>query len=304
MSRSKLHGKTILASPIGNISRTFRRSLISCFHSSSRTDRSLALVSSDLTMSSFRLRLRRCSFEASKCQFFSKRLLPILNMVAHSAVVLDHHGLHGFDQTTLDVAGLGRLYGRVDQTLATAHCVKKKFARRQSDQIRVFDKAFGKRRVVVFDEVGQCAVLEAERYSLAFDVLLTDARDHLGYVDFGAFGAGDHHRLEAVEFGQAFLGRCACFVTGLVQYFVHVIFECLTQRVAWRWHQFVIVRFFDYFVHFFFCLLDRLFYAFVGFGIGDCLCHNNTVMSQKKILLNFTRRSGVFFIGDIGALTN
>lgn len=52
--------------------------------------------------------------------------------VPHRPVVIDHDGLHGLYETTLDVAGLGRLDGRVDQTLSAAHGVKVEFGRGQA----------------------------------------------------------------------------------------------------------------------------------------------------------------------------
>ena len=177
------------------------------------------------------------------------QLAHLLDLVAHRAVVLDHHRLHRLDQSALDVTGFGGLDGSIDQTLAPSHRVEVELGRRQTGQVRVLDETCSERSriiggsvkkllevmcaltsrlgtVVVLDEVRQCAMSEAERNSLSFNVLLPDTRDnlfktqhmhdrtvtlfdyssvlyvHLRNVDLGTLRAGDHHRLEVVVFGE------------------------------------------------------------------------------------------------------
>ena len=107
------------------------------------------------------------------------QLDELAHAVPHRPVIVDHAGLHGFDQPTLDVARLGRLDGRINQTLTTAHSVEVELGGRQAGQIRVLDEATRLRTVVVLDEVRQSSLPEAERNTFTLDVLLADASDNL-----------------------------------------------------------------------------------------------------------------------------
>ena len=107
----------------------------------------------------------------------------VAERVADRAVVLDHDVLERLDEPTLDVARLGRLNRRVDQTLATGHGVEEELLRREPAQVRVLHEAARLGRIVVLGEVRQRAVLEAERDPLALDRLLTDTGRHLRDVD-------------------------------------------------------------------------------------------------------------------------
>lgn len=84
---------------------------------------------------------------------------------------------------------LGCFHGRIDQTLSTSHGVEEELCGRQTGEVRVLHEppAFG--TVVVLDEVRKSAVLEPERDSFTFNVLLTHHSNNLqekkNKTDFG-----------------------------------------------------------------------------------------------------------------------
>lgn len=71
-----------------------------------------------------------------------------------------------------ELTRLGRLDGRINQTLSASHGVEEELCRRQPGQVGVLHKASALRTVVVFNEVRQSPVLEAKRDSFTFHVLL------------------------------------------------------------------------------------------------------------------------------------
>ena len=64
----------------------------------------------------------------------------LFDLVTNGAVVLDHHRLHGLDESTLDVTSFGRFHGSINQTLATAHSVEVELGRRKTGKVRVLHK--------------------------------------------------------------------------------------------------------------------------------------------------------------------
>lgn len=64
-----------------------------------------------------------------------------------------HKTLHCFDQSSLNVAGLGCLYSRIDKSFSTTHSVEEELGRCQAGQIRVLDEAARLGTVVVLDVV-------------------------------------------------------------------------------------------------------------------------------------------------------
>ena len=223
------------------------------------------------------------------------QLDEVVHRVAHRAVVLDHDALHGLDEATLDVASLGGLHGRVDETFTTAHGVEEELAGCEADEVGVLDETFGLRRVVVLDEVRQGAMLEAEGYALALDVLLADAGDHLRDVDLGALGAGVHHRLEVVERGEKLLGGRAGLVARLVEDLVHLVLERLTERVARRGHELVVVRLLDHVEHALLGLLDRVLDARVRLRVGDGVADADRVALDEQPVVDHRLNVAVEF---------
>lgn len=68
---------------------------------------------------------------------------------------------------------LSCLYGCIDQTLSSSHSVEEELCRCQAGQIRVLHKASALGTVVIFDEMWQRAVFEAEGDSFTLHVLLS-----------------------------------------------------------------------------------------------------------------------------------
>lgn len=143
--------------------------------------------------------------------FTITQLDNLVDGVTHRAIVLHHYRLHRFDQTTLDVTflkegaavkdqrkllaviinmkisltsthkltSLSSLYSSIDQTLSSSHGVEKELCRRQAGQIRVLHKASALRTIVIFDEMWQCAMFEAEGDSFTLHVLLPHDSNNL-----------------------------------------------------------------------------------------------------------------------------
>lgn len=95
------------------------------------------------------------------------------------AAVRDKKGIYGGKRGQISLAStdnrtsLGCLYGCIDQTLSSSHSVEEELCRRQAGQIRVLHKASALRTVVIFDEMWQRAVFEAEGDSFTLYVLLS-----------------------------------------------------------------------------------------------------------------------------------
>ena len=118
--------------------------------------------------------------------------------VANGPIVVHHESLHGLDQTALDVSRLGGLYGSVDQSLPTAHCVKVELVRRETGEVRVLNKSFALWTVVVLDEVGQGAVTETEWDSLTLNILLTHTSNDLQVYVYVYSGAKKDSKLAII----------------------------------------------------------------------------------------------------------
>ena len=93
--------------------------------------------------------------------------------------------------------------------------------------------------------------------------------NYLRDVNIGSFGAGHDHGLEIVVFRQRFLGRSSRFITGVVQDAIDLILERLTQRVAGRRFQLVVVGLLNDLYHVRFGFLDRVLDVLVRLRIGD-----------------------------------
>ena len=110
-----------------------------------------------------------------------------------SAIVLYHDVFERLHQSTRNVASIGSLDGRIDQTFTASHRVEVKLRWRQSCQVAVSDEAFRWCRVIVFCEMRQRALVETKADSLTFDVLLSATRHNLRDVVSVALGARNDH---------------------------------------------------------------------------------------------------------------
>ena len=72
---------------------------------------------------------------------------------------------------------------------------------------------------------------------------------YLRDVDLGSLGASCHHDLEVVEVGEGLLSAGACLVSGLVEDAVDLVLKGLSQRVAGRRLELVVVGLLDHFYH-------------------------------------------------------
>lgn len=77
------------------------------------------------------------------------------------------------------LTSLGGLHSRVDKPLPASHGVEEELCGREAGQVRVLHEASALRAVVILDEVGERAVLEAEGDTLTLHVLLPHHRNNL-----------------------------------------------------------------------------------------------------------------------------
>ena len=147
--------------------------------------------------------------------------------VSDGPIISNHEVLHGLHEPPLDVPSGGRLNGRVDETLATTHGVEEEFLGRKPPQIGIFNESSTLGTKVVLGEVGQRALVEAERNTLAFNILLTDTSNHLRDVDEGSLGSGGHHTDNIIGVSERLLRHVTGVITGLVQNLVDLVLERL-----------------------------------------------------------------------------
>ena len=138
-------------------------------------------------------------------------------VVAHRHVVLNLQILHALDESALDISSGTGLNGGVNETYATTHGVEEELLRREPRNEGVLHEAARPRRVVVFREVRQRAVLKPVGDALAVNELLPEARNHLRNVQIAALGTRLDHGHEAVVLVQALQPDFARVVRGLVQ---------------------------------------------------------------------------------------
>ena len=75
------------------------------------------------------------------------------------SVVSDGCGLHGLDQSALDVSGFGGFDSGIDETLSASHGVEEKLGGRQAGQVRVLHEPLRLRRVIVLHEMRQSSII-------------------------------------------------------------------------------------------------------------------------------------------------
>ena len=211
-----------------------------------------------------------------------QELNHVAERVAHRAVVLHHDVLHGLDEPTLNVAGLGGLDRRVDETLATAHGVEEELLRREAREVRVGHEAAALGQQVVLVKVRQRAVAEAVRHTLALDVLLSDARNDLRNVDERALGAGRHHGLDVVRHADRELGRLAGAVASAVQRLVDAALERLHHRTTGLERQLVLLRLNHIPPHLLLGLGETLVDLLHGGVVGDRVADADRVATRQE----------------------
>jgi len=82
----------------------------------------------------------------------------------------------------LNVTSFGNLDSGVDETFTTSHGVEEELLRSETPKIRVLDETACLGAEIVFSEMGECSMLETERYTSALYRLLTHADRSLRVV--------------------------------------------------------------------------------------------------------------------------
>eukprot|EP00047_Mylnosiga_fluctuans_P009121 m.10081 g.10081 ORF g.10081 m.10081 type:complete len:806 (-) comp2487_c0_seq1:1984-4401(-) len=151
---------------------------------------------------------------------------------ADRQIVVCREVLEGLHQTTLHVARLGGLDGRVDEALAAAHGVEEELRRRQPRVEAVANEALGGRMAVQTPEVRQRALLEAVGDTRPANRLLADTRNHLREVQKRALGATLGHDQRGVGAGQIAIAGLARGLTNRVELLRHDVLKRLLGITA------------------------------------------------------------------------
>ena len=99
--------------------------------------------------------------------------------VTNSAVMLDVLVFHRLHQTTLNIARVGCLNSRINQTLTSRLRVEEELGGQQAVHEGILNEATRLHTVIVARKVRQCAVLQGVLNSLALNQLLTQQGNHL-----------------------------------------------------------------------------------------------------------------------------
>ena len=103
----------------------------------------------------------------------------LVDLVTNSSVIFHHDTLHSFDEPPLNVPSLCSLDGGIDKTLTPSHSVKEELGGCETGQVGILYETTRLGTVIIFNEMRQRSVLETERDSLSFDILLTYAGNYL-----------------------------------------------------------------------------------------------------------------------------
>jgi hypothetical protein len=133
--------------------------------------------------------------------------------------------LERFHQSSLNVAGFGRLARGIDQSLTTAHSVEVEFLRSQAEEVAGADESFAVKAEVVFGEVRERPPVEAEPDPLTFDVLLADTSHDLRDVLLTALRARGDHVVEPVMARHRFVSDTTRTVDSVLQGLVNLLLE-------------------------------------------------------------------------------
>ena len=132
--------------------------------------------------------LHRHGTQFALLRFYRDGINPVLAVgklndgsrhVANSAVVLDVLVLHRLHQTTLNIARVGCLHGRINQTLTSCLRVEEELCGQQAIHEGILNEATRLHAVIVARKVRQRAILQSVLNSLALNQLLTQQGNHL-----------------------------------------------------------------------------------------------------------------------------
>ncbi|KAG5461210.1 MAG: hypothetical protein BJ554DRAFT_6630, partial [Olpidium bornovanus] len=118
--------------------------------------------------------------------------------VAHGVVVMHGDPLEVLDQAALQIAGAGRLHGRVDQTLAARHAVKVILLGADPGQEAACYIPAGARARLERGKRRKRLPADHRRHAPALEFLLAQHAGDLRHVHSRAFGARDGHHLHVV----------------------------------------------------------------------------------------------------------
>ena len=172
----------------------------------------------------------------------------------------------------------------VNETHATTHGVKEELLRREPRNEGVLHEAARPRRVVVFREVRQRAVLKPVGDALAVNELLTEARNHLRNVQIAALGTRLDHGHEPVVLVQALQPDFARVVRGLVQNVGDLELKLVLVGVARRVFKNAEIRLVNQVLHFLLFCRDGLRDLLVRAAIGNQVADTDAVSAALHVL--------------------
>mmetsp|Transcript_11745 Transcript_11745/g.47415 ORF Transcript_11745/g.47415 Transcript_11745/m.47415 type:complete len:693 (-) Transcript_11745:659-2737(-) len=147
----------------------------------------------------------------------------------------------------------------------------------------------------------QRAAAEAEGDTLALDVLLAHAGNHLTDVDVVALGAGLDHRLDVVGVRQRALGGLACLVAGSVQLLVHLGLEGLDDGASGHRLQAALLQLVDVVVHLALGTVDRRCDLVLRVAVGNSVANADRVAALQQPVVDEALRLVDEETRDLGA---
>jgi len=119
-------------------------------------------------------------------------------VIAYGAVPLDSQVLHAFDQTALELAGVGCFDCGVDEPFAPGHAVEVEFLGFEAVDEAGADLAARRRQRTVGGKAGQCAAPWHFRHALSLQLLLAELHRDEAVIHIRPLGACSHHQVEEV----------------------------------------------------------------------------------------------------------
>ena len=124
--------------------------------------------------------------------------------ITHRSIILHVQILHCLHQLTLNISGIRRLDGRINQTLTPGHSVEEELCRLQTGNEAALNESSRLCAVIISRKVGKRAILQSILNSATCNKLLAKKTHHLCDVDIRTFGSRNYHLVHTVLGGKTF----------------------------------------------------------------------------------------------------
>jgi len=151
-------------------------------------------------------------------------LNDMLSACPHCLIILNWKVLKSLHKTSLHVACFGCLNCCINKTFSTSAGVEEELCGCKAWVKAIFNEALGGRVLWIGFEVGQTAIEETIRHSLAINCLLTHKRNHLTQVDIGSLWPTDSHNQGCVVLWEFLPQYLTGFISDLTELSIHIRF--------------------------------------------------------------------------------